>query len=120
MTMFFARAAVPMWVIAVCLAAGAFFAPAGIARIVLLVAFCLVCIPAAITAGFRKRTLREPTPTVDMMNVWHTANQRGDTSQQGDIIDAEFEARDVTPSDDPKRHPGSPRQDSAARNAVLF
>jgi len=91
-TMFFARAALPMWVIALGLGLGAYFAPAGTARTVLLIALCLACIPAVISAGVRKRTLREPT--AEMMNVWHTARQREE------VIDAEFEVLDVTPTAD--------------------
>lgn len=89
MTMFAARAAVPMWAVAVALGAGAYFAPPGIARIAFVMAFFLACIPAVITLGFRKRTL--PEPTAEMMNVWHTARQ------QGEVIDADFDVTDVTP-----------------------
>lgn len=91
--MFFARAALPMWVVALGLAMGAYFAPAGTARIVLLIALGLACIPAVVTAGFRKRTL--PEPTAELMNVWHTARQ-----QREDVIDAEFKVLDETPAAD--------------------
>lgn len=86
--MLFARAAVPVWV--VILGLGAFLAPAGIARTVLLVALVLVCIPAVITAGVWKRTLKEPT--ADVMNVWHRARR------PPEAIDAEFVSEDVTPT----------------------
>lgn len=89
MTMLFARASVPMWLVV--LGLGAFFAPAGIATTVLLVLLCLVCIPAVISAGFWKRTVRDST--ADAANVRQTARP------QGEIIDAEFEAHDVTPKE---------------------
>jgi hypothetical protein len=89
MAMLFARAAVPAWVII--LGLGAFLAPAGIATTVLLVALCLVCIPAVITAGVWKRSLNEPT--ADVMDVWHRARR------PPKAIEAEFVAEDAAPGD---------------------
>jgi hypothetical protein len=54
MAMLFARATLPGWVIV--LALGAFFAPAGVATTVLLVALGIACLPAFITGGVWKRT----------------------------------------------------------------
>lgn len=84
--MFFARAAVPVWVVVLGLAA--VFAPAGIATTVLVVALCLVCIPALFTAGFMKRTLR--APGAEEMSLGHG-------ERQPDAIEADFEVTDVTP-----------------------
>lgn len=94
----FARAAVPAWV--VILGIGAFLAPAGIARTVLLVALGCASIPAVVTAGVWKRTVsgglkasgyREPTAGV--MDVWHNARRLPEA------IDAEFVSEDATPMD---------------------
>lgn len=105
MTMLFARATIPVWVVA--LGVGAFFAPAGIATTVLLIAMGLACIPAVVTAGFLKRTViggldapgyREPTAGV--MDVWHNARRPADA---GEAIDATFVSEDVTPAPDDTR-----------------
>jgi hypothetical protein len=85
MGMLFARAAVPLWLVV--LAVGAFLAPAGMARTVLLVALGLACIPAVITAGIWKRRIGEP------------GAPRPPDTIDGDTIDAEFKVRDVTPKD---------------------
>ena len=82
--MLFARAAFPMWV--VILGFAAFLAPTGIATAALLVALCLICIPAMVSIGVWKRGVREPTS--DVMEVWHKA-------RHSEIIDAEFKTEDV-------------------------
>ena len=90
MAMFFARAAVPVWVVMLGLAAA--FAPAGIATAVFVVALCLICIPAVVSGGLRKRALHEPT--ADVMKVWHRARR-----SRPEAIEAEFVSEDVTPAE---------------------
>jgi len=101
MKMFFARAAVPGWV--VILGLGALLAPAGIATTVFLVAMGLACIPAVISIGVWKRAASgdledsgDREPTAGVMGVWHAARR------EPKAIDAEFVVEDVTPE---KRHP---------------
>jgi hypothetical protein len=83
MPMISARASLPGW--AVILAVAAFFAPAGIATTVLLVAVGAACIPALISAGVSRRT----------------AATRPDASgyQEPAAIDAAFTVEDAPPSD---------------------
>ena len=86
MAMFFARAAVPLWVVMLGLAA--VFAPAGIATVALVVALCLVGIPAMVSGGVLKRSLGEPA---DLMKVSHRARPA-----RPEAIEAEFVTEDVT------------------------
>jgi hypothetical protein len=83
MAMLYARALLPGW--AVVLGLAAFFAPAGIATTVLLVAAGLACIPAVITAGVSRRSAARGLDPGD---------------QEPAAIDAAFTVQDSTPTDD--------------------
>jgi len=81
--MFSARASLPGWVVVLALAA--FFAPAGIATTVLIVAAGLACIPALITAGVTKHTAARPLEASGY--------------QEPAAIDAAYTVQDSTPTD---------------------
>jgi hypothetical protein len=96
-TILFARASVPAWMIVLGIAA--FLAPAGIATTVLVIAFGLACVPAVMRVGVWKRSLDEPS--AEEMSVWHNAASRLGSRQAPrlgsgqDAIEAEFVAEDA-------------------------
>jgi hypothetical protein len=102
MAMVFARATLPGWVIV--LALGAFFAPAGMATTVLLVALGIACLPAFITGGVWKRTTAGDLKVSAYCEA--AAFNNGERPAIGDrdpaAIDAEFTVEDVAPAD-PRR-----------------
>jgi hypothetical protein len=99
MAMLFARFAVPAWV--VILGVGAFLAFPGIATTVLLVALCLLCIPAVIAGGIWKGTLED-----GVSNGWPAA------PRPPEAIEAEFVAEDAPAIDD------GPRSDELTKRST--
>jgi len=84
MAMLYARASLPGW--AVVLGLAAFFAPAGMATTVLIVAVGVACIPALITAGVSRRSVARGLDAP--------------ACQEPAAIDAAFTVQDSTPADD--------------------
>ena len=98
MTMLFARATLPGWVIV--LALGAFLAPAGLATTVLLVALGIACLPAFITGGVWKRTTAGDLTVSPSCEA--AALNNGDRPAIGDrepaAIDADFTVEEAAPA----------------------
>ena len=98
MRMLCARASLPGWVII--LALGAFLAPAGIARIVLLIALAVACVPAVVTAGVWKRTaVDDDTAAItDRVPAALDHDTAAMTDGASTAIDAEFTVEDAMPT----------------------